>query len=236
MLDPDMAYCFPNPDGITLAAAMIDKGHHDSFKKDLAVNLDKFIGRLPNAPDFSKAEPIGPVHGMYDLSLYVRKAGGNGLAFVGDAALTTDPIAGAGCGWALQSAEWLVDLVTPALRALSTREAIQGATREAELEPALQNYATLHAKNLHSHQKIIARYSTGQRFLTADGALFSLLARNSRFQQWFHAVYSRNIQPAMPALLAFKLLYRSLWSNPRTDLTDYNWNSFALTDSEQGSA
>jgi len=226
MLDPDMAYCFPNPDGITLAAAMIDKAQHDSFKQDLATNLAKFIGRLPNAPDFSKAEPVGQVHGMYDLSLYMRKAGGNGLAFVGDAALTTDPIAGAGCGWALQSAEWLVDLVAPTLRK-------NAALANSDLEPALQNYAALHARNLHSHQKIIAKYSAGPRFLAADGALFALLARNARFQQWFHAVYSRNLQPAMPALLALKLLYRSLWSNPRKDLTDYNWNSLLLTDSEQ---
>jgi len=220
MLDPDMAYCFPNPNGVTLAVAMISKEHHDSFKQDLETNLTQFIGRLPDAPDFSKAEPIGPVHGMYDLSLYVRNAGGNGMALVGDAALTTDPVAGAGCGWALQSAEWLVDCVAPALQANSA------------LEAALQKYSALHAQKLHSHQKIIARYSSVPRFLDADGALFSLLARNSRFQQWFHAVYSRNLQPALPALLAAKLLYRSLWSNPRADTVNYNWNAGELSNAK----
>ncbi|MEX2618839.1 MAG: hypothetical protein WD250_01345 [Egibacteraceae bacterium] len=32
-----------------------------------------------------------------------------GLALVGDAARTSDPLWGVGCGWALQTAEWLVD-------------------------------------------------------------------------------------------------------------------------------
>jgi menaquinone-9 beta-reductase len=213
MLNSDMAYCFPNPGGVTLAVAMINKDHHDSFKHNIEANIAKFIGRLPDAPDFAKAEPMGPASGMYDISLYVRKAGGNGLALVGDAALTTDPVAGAGCGWALQSAEWLVDCVAPALQA------------NADLEVALEKYAALHAKNLHAHQRIIAKYSAAPLFLEDDGALFSLLARDRRMQQWFHAVYSRNLQPALPLWSALKLLYRTLRSNPPTDRTNYNWDS-----------
>jgi 2-polyprenyl-6-methoxyphenol hydroxylase-like FAD-dependent oxidoreductase len=38
-----------------------------------------------------------------------------GLALVGDAALTSDPAQGVGCGWAFQSAERLADAVAPAL-------------------------------------------------------------------------------------------------------------------------
>jgi len=38
-----------------------------------------------------------------------------GMALVGDAALAIDPLWGVGCGWALQSAEWLADSVAPAL-------------------------------------------------------------------------------------------------------------------------
>ena len=36
-----------------------------------------------------------------------------GLALVGDAALAIDPLWGVGCGWALQSAQWLAQSVTP---------------------------------------------------------------------------------------------------------------------------
>jgi 2-polyprenyl-6-methoxyphenol hydroxylase-like FAD-dependent oxidoreductase len=213
MLNSDLAYCFPNPNGVTLAVAMINKAHHDSFKQNIEQNLVKFIERLPGAPDFAVAEPIGPAQGMYDLSLYSRKAGGNGIALIGDAALTTDPIAGAGCGWALQSAEWLVDCVTPELAANNA------------LAPALGKYAALHAKNLHQHQKIIAKYSAAPPFLAGDGALFSLLARDTKMQQWFHAIYSRNKQPAMSMWLALKLLLRSLRANPPIDHTNYNWEA-----------
>jgi len=224
MLNTDMAYCFPNPGGVTLAVAMINKAHHDSFKQDIEGNLAKFVGRLPDAPDFSKAEPLGAASGMYDLPLYIRQAGGNGLALVGDAALTTDPVSGAGCGWALQSAEWLVDCVAPALHA--------NAEQSTEvLETALKKYSELHANNLHKHQNIIANYSRAPLFLAGDGALFSLLARDRKMQQWFHAVYSRNRQPAMPAWSALKLLYRSLWSNPAADSIDYNWDSIRLSGS-----
>jgi 2-polyprenyl-6-methoxyphenol hydroxylase-like FAD-dependent oxidoreductase len=213
MLNSDLAYCFPNPNGVTLAVAMINKAHHDSFKRNVEENLVKFMGRLPDAPDFSKAEPIGPALGMYDLSLYVRKAGEKETALIGDAALTTDPIAGAGCGWALQSAEWLVDCVAPSLKA------------NLPLAPALEGYAALHAKNLHQHQKIIARYSAAPPFQSGDGALFSLLAREPKLQQWFHAIYSRNKQPAMSLWLALKLLFRTLRPVAPVDRTNYNWEA-----------
>ena len=50
----------------------------------------------------------------------MRPAARPGLAFVGDAALATDPLFGVGCGWAFQSAEWLVDDTPAASSAAAT--------------------------------------------------------------------------------------------------------------------
>jgi 2-polyprenyl-6-methoxyphenol hydroxylase-like FAD-dependent oxidoreductase len=39
-----------------------------------------------------------------------------GLALIGDAATTSDPVPAVGCGWAFRSAEWLAESTIPALR------------------------------------------------------------------------------------------------------------------------
>ena len=44
-----------------------------------------------------------------------RPAAHPGIAFVGDAALACDPFWGVGCGWAFQSADWLVEETAAAL-------------------------------------------------------------------------------------------------------------------------
>ncbi len=57
----------------------------------------------------------GPLVGKLDLTNEWRPATGRSLALVGDAALAADPVGAIGCGWAVQSAEWLAEEVGPAL-------------------------------------------------------------------------------------------------------------------------
>ena len=61
---------------------------------------------------------------------------GPGLAFVGDAALASDPLWGVGCGWAFQSAEWLVE---------ETADALVGG---GDLDAALDSYRKVHRRRL----------------------------------------------------------------------------------------
>jgi menaquinone-9 beta-reductase len=80
----------------------------------------------------------------------LRLATHPGVAFVGDAALATDPLFGVGCGWAFQSAEWLVD---------ETRSALLD---HGDLDEALARYRRAFLRRLVPHHVQIADYSTGR--------------------------------------------------------------------------
>ena len=58
---------------------------------------------------------LGRPQGKLDMTNVANAPVAPGLALVGDAALAIDPLWGVGCGWAVQSAEWLADSVAPAL-------------------------------------------------------------------------------------------------------------------------
>jgi 2-polyprenyl-6-methoxyphenol hydroxylase-like FAD-dependent oxidoreductase len=106
--------------------------------------------------------------GKLDMPNVVRRPSRPGLAFVGDAAIAADPLWGVGCGWALQSAEWLADAVGPAL---------QGG--EAQVDKALDEYALRHKKGLAAHEKFCSAYSTGRRFNPVEKLLYRAAARDT---------------------------------------------------------
>ena len=119
----------PNDDGLTLLAAFPHKRHLPRFRDDRARALRDLFAALPDPPTLGGAELAGKVIGYTDYELVLRDATPRpGLALVGDAALTSDPLMAIGCGWALQSAAWLADSVAPAL------------TAGESLAPALRRY------------------------------------------------------------------------------------------------
>jgi flavin-dependent dehydrogenase len=67
----------------------------------------------------------------------------DGVALIGDAAITCDPLLAIGCGFALQSAEWLVDATTPGL---SGTEA---------LGRGLRRYRRTHRRRLMGHVRML---------------------------------------------------------------------------------
>ena len=127
LLDPNLAYVMANDNGITLVTLMLPKRELAAFKRDVQENFVRFFDYLPDGPNLREAEQVSKVFGMLDIPCISRPTIALGLALVGDAALATDPLWGVGCGWAFQSAEWLVaatavDLQSgqePALDALS---------------------------------------------------------------------------------------------------------------------
>ena len=115
LLEPDAAYAFPNDDGVTLLLCMPSREKLPAFKKDLEGSFARFLGGLPEGPQLAGAERVSKFMGATNLVNRSRPAATNGLAFVGDAALWSDPLWGIGCGWAFQSAEWLADEISPVL-------------------------------------------------------------------------------------------------------------------------
>ena len=201
MLEPDVAYTFPNDGGVTLAACMPSKDKLPEFKEDLEGAFEGFFEGLPRGPRLSKAERVSKVMGYVDYGLVSRPAARPGLAFVGDAALNSDPLWGVGCGWAFQSAEWLVD---------ETADALLG---DGDLDRALERYRKKHRAKLGGHHSLISDFATGRPYNAIERLMFSAAVRDERTARHFHAFGSRLI--GVRQFLAPRAVGRALWMNAR---------------------
>jgi 2-polyprenyl-6-methoxyphenol hydroxylase-like FAD-dependent oxidoreductase len=183
-LDPQWCAAFPTDSGLTFYAAMPTKDRLPEFKRDPARAVVDFISDVPDAPPIREGRLVGSMMGKIDMTNRMRKPVAPGLALVGDAALATDPLFGVGCGFALQSAEWLADSLRPAL---------QGA------EPAskgLERYRRRHAKGLRGHAFFIHDYSTGRRFNPGERLFWSAAARDPETALVLESYGTRQIGPA----------------------------------------
>ncbi|MFI6053682.1 NAD(P)/FAD-dependent oxidoreductase [Streptomyces violascens] len=182
-LEPDMAYAFPNDDGVTVMAVLPDKKRLPAFREDLEGSFLSFIRALPEAPPIDSAERITKITGAVNYPLHSRKPTGPGLALIGDAALTSDPLWGVGCGWALQSAQWLAEAVAPA------------ATGRGDLDRSLAAYAREHRRRLRGHQYLAVDYARARPFNPVERLMFSAAARDASLARHMHLFASRLINP-----------------------------------------
>src|SRR3954471_3757902 len=189
-LDPNIAYAFPQDDGLTLLAVFQTKDRASWFKRDIEANLEGFFAGLPNAPDVASGERVSKVMGRLDVPNTMRPAGLPGLAFVGDAAMAADPLWGVGCGFAFQSGEWLADAVGAPLAA--------GAA-DAQVDEALLAYRKEHRRRLLGHYLMMSDYATGRRLNPVEKLLFAGGAKDRRVADEFLAFGSRAITVQDPA-------------------------------------
>lgn len=192
-LEPDMAYAFPNDDGVTVLAVLPDKKRLPAFREDLEGSFLSFVRSLPEAPDVDSAERVGKIIGAVDYPLLTREPTAPGLALIGDAALTGDPLWGVGCGWALESARWLARAVAPA------------AAGRGDLDRSLAAYARTHRRRLRGHQSLAVDYAKARPFNPGERLMFAAAARDEVMARHLYRFGSRLIGPARflnPAALA----------------------------------
>ena len=179
MLDPDWAAAFPTDSELTFYAAMVTRDRLPEFKADPGAALVEFIAGLPEAPPIRAGRRVGPVEGKLDMTNRQRTQTLPGLALVGDAALAIDPLFGVGCGWAVQSGEWLADSVAPALRG------------EEPLERGLRRYRHRHTRALRTHAWLIHDYASGRKLQPGERALFAAAARDPKIAALFERIGTR---------------------------------------------
>ncbi|HEX6454999.1 MAG TPA: NAD(P)/FAD-dependent oxidoreductase [Solirubrobacterales bacterium] len=191
MLDPQWAAAFPTDSGLTFYAVMGTMDRLPEFKADPSAALVRFISDIPEAPPIKQGRLVEPVLGKIDMTNRQRGPVAPGLALIGDAALAVDPLFGIGCGWALQSGEWLADSVAPAL------------ANEEPLEKGLKRYKRRHARGLGGHAFLINDYATGRPMSAIERLVFSAAARDARCAEVFEAFGTREVGPerAFPRLL-----------------------------------
>jgi flavin-dependent dehydrogenase len=189
-LDPQWAAAFPTDSGLTLYGCMLTYDRLPEFRRDPERALRSFIADLPEAPPISASSIVGSVFGKLQMPNVRRGPVRPGLALVGDAALSADPLYGVGCGWAFQSAEWLAGATAPAVRG------------EEKLEIGLRRYRKQFRRELLAHNWMIDDYATGRRMNLPERLLFSAAAYDHRLAARFEAFGTRNVDPRrfLPAI------------------------------------
>ncbi|ROQ94136.1 flavin-dependent dehydrogenase [Streptomyces sp. 2132.2] len=182
-LEPDMAYAFPNDDGVTVLAVLPDRERLPAFREDLEESFYAFVRALPEAPPIDSAERITKIIGTVNYPLHTRRPTAPGVALIGDAALTSDPLWGVGCGWALESARWLTQAVAAA------------ATGRGDLDRSLAAYARTHRRRLRGHQSMAADFAKARPFNPAERLVFAAAARDASLARHMHLFAQRLIGP-----------------------------------------
>ncbi|HWH45439.1 MAG TPA: NAD(P)/FAD-dependent oxidoreductase [Thermoleophilaceae bacterium] len=189
----EVAYSFPTDSGLTVLAAFPMHDELPRFKRDPEGALVEMLAPLGPPFDPRGARRASPVTGRIDMPNLSRRPAGAGVALVGDATLAADPTAGVGCGWALQSAEWLAEEAGAAVRG------------DEPLDPALGRYARTHRARLAGHADLIARGSLGNQPSTSERLVYGAAARDPGVAERLHGYASRNLPPRVlysPATLA----------------------------------
>jgi 2-polyprenyl-6-methoxyphenol hydroxylase-like FAD-dependent oxidoreductase len=182
LLDPDCAYTFPNEDDLTVVLVAPHRDRLPEFHADLHGAYRGMVEALPDAPDLEAAALESKLLGKLELPNVMRPAAAPGLAFVGDAALAADPLWGVGCGWAFQSADWLV---------AETADSLAGG----DLEGALRRYRRVHRRRLLPHYMMISDIASGRPANPIERRLYRAAARDELVRHAFEQVGSRRRSP-----------------------------------------
>jgi flavin-dependent dehydrogenase len=183
-MEPDCAYSFPNENGLCLLLAAPHRDRLPEFRSDLEGAYLRYLAELPDAPDLRNATRESKLLGKLDLPSVSRPAARPGLAFVGDAALASDPLWGVGCGWAFQSAEWLVE---------ETADALVGG---GDLDAALGSYRRVHRRRLGPHHFLISDIATARPANPVERAMYRSAVTDDHVFRVFEAIGSRRQSPA----------------------------------------
>lgn len=184
LLDPDMAAVFPTDSNLYFYACMPVKDRLAAFREDPQRALIELISSVPDAPPIGESRQVGQVQGKLDMTNVAHRPTAPGLALVGDAALAIDPLWGVGCGWALQSAEWMTDCTIPALRG------------EEPLKRGLARYRRRHTARLRGHKTMIYGYTSGRKLSFAERGVFTAARHDQRVSATFEEFGTRSIGPA----------------------------------------
>ena len=198
MLEPDVAYAFPNGE-VTILSVMPARERLPEFRKDLRGSYLRMLRSLPDGPDLSSAEQVGDLSGVLNYDCVSRRPAAPGLALVGDAAMTSDYLWGTGCSFAFRSAAWLVDATGSAL------------VRGDDPDLGLRRYAARHRRELAGHHRLMSDYAGGRAFNPVERLLYAAAVRDPRVARHVAEFGERRI--SVRQFLSPGMLVRSMLVN-----------------------
>jgi menaquinone-9 beta-reductase len=200
--EPDVSYFFHNDDGVTVLVAFIDKQRLNEFWEDREAALLRTVTNVPDGPNMTNAQRVSDVIGSTDYpSITRRHIVAAGVALIGDAAMVGDPLWGTGCGWAMQTAEWLSDAVAGPLLS-GDHHAIDAAARR---------YQWRHRRTLLPQELITIDFSRRSRLNPLENLMFGAAAVDEKIADKVTAIGSRRRSPLLmfaPTTLARASLAR----------------------------
>ena len=184
--DRDMAFLYPLSGRRVLLSAYIAK---DIFAATWARGeklslLLEFLRQFPGVPSLKEARATSRAFGFSDYPNMMRQPVAEGAAFIGDAAISLDPMSGVGCAFAAVSAQLLVASTAAALLSKS------------DLSNALNDYSHKFEAYFRPHARGISADSLIARSAAATAAVYRRIAGNERLEHAFMALTGRLISPA----------------------------------------
>lgn len=179
----EWAGAFPTSDGLTGYYLMPKMDRLDEFKSDVEGACLRMIETLPGAPPVDQLELAGPIVGRVDMTNIWRSPIARGVALIGDAALSIDPLYGVGCGWALQSGEMLAEAVAQPLH------------QKSSLIRGLRAYRRRIMLEIYPHGVQGAGYSRGRALNRMERFVMKRAARDPGVEEQMIGLVTRSVSP-----------------------------------------
>lgn len=209
MTGPEVAYVFPNEDGITLMAWVAPKAvQADHSREQLLAMMKERIRSLPDGPQLREAELVGEAMAVKDYPCQWRPPVVKGMALVGDAATSLDYVYGVGCGWAFQSSAWLADAVAPALKEAAGADVANKAASKA-MDQALRAYERQHHASLAAHRFFINDFAGRLSLNAVERLLYAAAAKDEGLARQLARVGARLDSPMR--LMSPRILAKAIW-------------------------
>jgi flavin-dependent dehydrogenase len=179
----EMAFLYPQIEGRTLLSIYVKQETLAQIGQDgdpFAFILQQMKTHLPDV-DFTGATLDGRVYGYKKYDNQLRPPVTAQVAFVGDAAISIDPMSGVGCSFALKSARLLADAVL---------------AHTASPADAMAAYAASHQQFFPAHCDGIIADSRVAKTDSAVGETYRHILADEQLQRRYLALTARLITPA----------------------------------------
>ncbi len=191
-LESKLAFAYENGDGTSLLGLFLPTEALSSFRVAPVANFCSFWDSVPNAPRIGSAQPITEMRGYVSYPNQLRLATMPGLALVGDAVMSIDPMWAAGLSFAVSSADRLAT-------ALTQTRTNESTCTERKIDQALSVYQRRQTRATAMHFRQIASFSGRNSSNWFERFVFSAAVHDSRVAQ---NVFSMTRRQSSPLTLA----------------------------------
>ncbi|MBC8756880.1 FAD-dependent monooxygenase [Kordia sp. YSTF-M3] len=185
VLDDASVYAGALGDGVVLFGLFFNNADYDDWKncEDMDTKVLQFIAKLKEIPSLDNAERIDDFIWMLNIDNLYRSPVKNGIAFIGDAAMKTNPVSGTGCAFALNTAEWLY------------KHTMEFFDNKKTKEEALSEYSKSHKDRLTPHFEGISTLSASEALSASEKDFYDLIITNDEISRQYLKLIYRIITP-----------------------------------------